>query len=367
MIAVEKVGDQELDEAIATLLKKVGFTPDKGKGIFIKPNVVIGTGDTSIVTSPEVVESLIKYFPGHKITIGERSAVGVDTCQALERSGYVALAKKYGVKIVDLGQAARVKVKWDRGYLELPQLIFENHYINLAKLKTHFLTTVSLCAKNQKGLLSVKDAKKFHFIGIDQAICALGKAVKPDLNLIDGIKALEGNGPTTFGKAKKMDVLIAGNDLFQVDSVACRIMGIEPSEVKHLIPQQVPEGLLDTVHVLASPFLRPELKNCLTVESVHFHNIRNCCSGCILAIDNGINWLMSERRELWLKLLKKLSSGETYNIYLGIGQNLSMEDSPANVRAFGSCSAHFARSNHLPYIKGCPPAPEEIIRLFDIS
>ena len=367
MIAVRKVDDQKLDEVIATLIKEVGFTPDKSKGIFIKPNVVIGTGDSSIITSLAVVESLIRYFSGYKITIGERSAVGIDTYQSLKRSGYVTLAKKYGVEIVDLGQVARVKVEWERGFLELPQLIFENHYINLAKLKTHFLTTVSLCAKNQKGLLSVKDAKKFHFIGIDQAICALGKAVKPDLNLIDGIKALEGNGPTTFGRAKKMDVLIAGNDLFQVDSVACRIMGIEPREVKHLIPQQVPGHLLDVVNALTSPFLRPELKDCLTVETVHFHNIRNCCSGCMLAIDNGINWLMSERRELWLGLSKRLAGGETYNIYLGRGNHLNMEDSPANVRAFGGCSAHFARRNHLPYIKGCPPAPEEIIRLFDIS
>lgn len=366
MIAVRKADYQNLDEVMAALLEEIEFTPDKDRGIFIKPNVVIGTGDAAIVTSPAVVESLIRYFSGHKLTIGERSAVGVDTYQALERSGYMALAQKYGVEMVDLSQVARVKVEWERGVLEIPQLIYENHYINVAKLKTHFLTTVSLCAKNQKGLLSVKDAKKFHFIGIDRAICALGKAVKPDLNLIDGIQALEGNGPTTFGRTKKTGLVIAGDDLFQVDTVACRIMGIEPSEVKHLIPQQIPEHLLDTVNVLSSPFLRPSLENCLTVEKVHFHNIRNCCSGCILAIDGGINWLMSEERELWLKLLKKLSS-ETYNIYLGTGLHLDMENPPAKVRAFGSCSAHFARHNQLPYIKGCPPSPEEIIGLFELS
>lgn len=366
MIAVRQADLQNLDEVMAALLEEVGFAQDKNRGIFIKPNVVIGTGDTSIITSPLVVESLIRYFSGYKLTIGERSAVGVDTYQALERSGYVALAQKYGVEVVDLSQVPRVKVEWERGILELPQLIFENHYVNVAKLKTHFLTTVSLCAKNQKGLLSVKDAKKFHFIGIDQAICALGKTVKPDLNLIDGIKALEGNGPTTFGRAKETDVLIAGDDLFQVDTVACRIMDIEPSEVKHLIPQQIPGDVLDTISTLASPFLRPDLKDCLTVEKVHFHNIRNCCSGCILAIDNGINWLMTEKKELWLKLLKKLSS-ETYNIYLGTGHHLNMEDSPANVRAFGGCSAHFARRNHFTYVEGCPPSPEDIIRLFDIS
>ncbi|MBW1853292.1 MAG: DUF362 domain-containing protein, partial [Deltaproteobacteria bacterium] len=198
------------------------------------------------------------------------------------------------------------------------------------------------------------------------AICALGKAVKPDLNIIDGIKALEGNGPTTFGRAKKMGVLIAGNDLFQVDSVACKLMGIEPGEVKHLMPQEIPGDLTDAINAFSSPFLKPSLENCLTVERVHFHNIRNCCSGCILAIDNGINWLMSEEKELWFQLLKKLAR-EHYNIYLGVGNNLAQAGELANLRAFGSCSAHFARQNHLPYIKGCPPSPAEIMSLFELT
>jgi len=43
MIAVRKLDHKSLDEVIATLLEEVRFIPDKSKGIFIKPNVVIGT------------------------------------------------------------------------------------------------------------------------------------------------------------------------------------------------------------------------------------------------------------------------------------------------------------------------------------
>lgn len=51
MIAVRKVDHQSLDEVIASLLQEVRFTPNRAKGIFIKPNVVIGTGDAAIITS----------------------------------------------------------------------------------------------------------------------------------------------------------------------------------------------------------------------------------------------------------------------------------------------------------------------------
>ena len=70
MIAVKKVEQQSIDEAIAALLKEVRFTPDKGKGIFIKPNVVIGTGGSAIITSPGVVESMLRYFSVFKLIIG---------------------------------------------------------------------------------------------------------------------------------------------------------------------------------------------------------------------------------------------------------------------------------------------------------
>ena len=75
---------------------------------------------------------------------------------------------------------------------------------------------------------------------------------------------------------------------------------------------------------------------------------------------------MSEKKELWLQLLKKLAR-ESYNIYLGVGNNLARTSDLENLRAFGSCSAHFARRNQLTYIKGCPPSPEEVICLFELT
>jgi hypothetical protein len=52
MISVGRVDQRNLDEVTARLIEEVGFIPEKGRGIFIKPNVVIGTADTAIITSP---------------------------------------------------------------------------------------------------------------------------------------------------------------------------------------------------------------------------------------------------------------------------------------------------------------------------
>ena len=54
------------------------------------------------------------------------------------------------------------------------------------------------------------------------------------LVILDGIVAMEGNGPL-FGNALEMNLLIAGDNPYLVDTVAARIMGFKPSEIPHLV------------------------------------------------------------------------------------------------------------------------------------
>ncbi|MDH5495465.1 MAG: DUF362 domain-containing protein, partial [Candidatus Bathyarchaeota archaeon] len=51
--------------------------------------------------------------------------------------------------------------------------------------------------------------------------------------IIDGFYALEGPGPTS-GTPVKMNLLIAGKDVVAVDATACRVMGINPTEIYHI-------------------------------------------------------------------------------------------------------------------------------------
>ena len=143
-------------------------------------------------------------------------------------------------------------------------------------------------------------------------------------------------------------------------------MGIEPREVAHLIAQDIPQYVMSQIELCTSSFNKPDLENDLRVGNLHIHNIRNCCSGCIFAIDSGFNWLMTERKDLWEALQKKLSVN-SYHIYLGTGKHLDGECALPHLRAFGSCSAHFAQQHQLPYIKGCPPLPQDIVSLFELN
>ncbi|WP_258222092.1 DUF362 domain-containing protein [Halanaerobium congolense] len=69
-----------------------------------------------------------------------------------------------------------------------------------------------------------------HRIDLDQKIADLLRIRKADLTIIDGIIAMEGQGPHE-GTPLEMNLLIAGEDTVAVDALTSYIMGYEPHEV----------------------------------------------------------------------------------------------------------------------------------------
>lgn len=83
------------------------------------------------------------------------------------------------------------------------------------------------------GLLPDKFKGKYHAKGMSDVIVDINTVLKPTLTVIDGFVAMDGKGPTD-GTPVKMNLIIAGTDVVATDATACRIMGFNPHEVKHI-------------------------------------------------------------------------------------------------------------------------------------
>ena len=69
--------------------------------------------------------------------------------------------------------------------------------------------------------------------GMDNVIHDINLTLPTNLTIIDGFVAMEGRGPV-HGKPVKMDTVISSLDPVASDSIASRIMGFEPNEIKHI-------------------------------------------------------------------------------------------------------------------------------------
>ena len=83
------------------------------------------------------------------------------------------------------------------------------------------------------GLLPDKFKGKYHLKGISKVIVDINTVLKPTLTVVDGFVGMEGAGPVD-GEPVQMNLIIAGTDTVATDATACRVMGIDPYEIKHI-------------------------------------------------------------------------------------------------------------------------------------
>jgi uncharacterized protein (DUF362 family) len=342
------------------------------KSAFVKVNIVRPARPGScVVTHPVVVEALIHVLRElglSRITIGDGPAAGVDGKTAFRKSGYLDLAKKMKVPLLDLHRAERVKKEWEYGLVELPvELINSDLYINVAKMKTHFHTGVTLAVKSQQGLLTPQAKKANHRdYDLHQSLICLAKAIQPDLVIVDAIDSMEGEGPTK-GKKKHTKVLVYGNDMVETDIACCHFMGVSPSQIQYLneaIEERLgtakPEIRGKAFEENQSVFEMPSPKPKHILNFYSWKNYRACAEdehsfeqAIHLALMTPKYWFTFFPKFMYLVLFKRfdLLRGKNAKIPRGAGHTLCI----------GECCRDLASGNGMYHVPGCPPKPEDIL------
>jgi uncharacterized protein (DUF362 family) len=112
-------------------------------------------------------------------------------------------------------------------------------HINLATAKSHGSATVSLCIKNLMGAILARETfHKDH--ELNQAIADLATAIKCDLCVVDGTRALVTGGPAGPGTVEQVGAIVAGTNIVAVDSVAVTLAKwygrtLAPRDIRHIL------------------------------------------------------------------------------------------------------------------------------------
>jgi len=209
-----------------------------GSSVLVKPNLLMSKGpECGITTHPEVVRAVIHILKeiNCKIIVGDGPSVwgkyveNVD--EVYEITGIRKVCQEEGVCLVTFDKR-RMRDKFpltvwldECGYL-----------INLPKFKTHELTLLTGAIKNLFGLVSGTYKTELHKNYFEPAEFAkilvdIYQQAKPALTIIDGILAMEGDGPATSGKTRQLNLLLGGSDCVALDTIMAKIMGIGNQEV----------------------------------------------------------------------------------------------------------------------------------------
>ena len=221
-----------------------------GRTVIIKPNLVAPRSpDSGAVTDPEVVRALVDRAlrdGAAAVWIVEASPRGAH----FGGCGYDFFAKYdvHGrVRLVDLQLEPTSLVPLARPLaypaVHLADVLLRDDvvFISAAKLKTHGDAVMSLSMKNLFGLpavdkyLSNLPAGRFamHDRGVHLTIPDLARLRPIDFAVVDGVWAMEGNGPLS-GTPVRLGVVLAGANAVAVDRVSTAAAGVSQRAVRHL-------------------------------------------------------------------------------------------------------------------------------------
>jgi len=219
-----------------------------GGTVYVKPNGIHFAPHT--YTDPAALEALLAYLRDHgytRLAVMESCTGGNFTRLVFKVTDYGAICRRYGAEAVYLDEGPTVEVDLRDGtQARVSQRLYEevvqrgeNFYLDLPKLKTHPMTTVTLGVKNQQAFPVDADRMDRHSAGtLHKRLAALYALTQPDFCLIEGLTApAPGHFPVTALLDEclvPMNVLIGGADTLAVDVVGARVLGYGLEEVEHL-------------------------------------------------------------------------------------------------------------------------------------
>ena len=222
------------------LLGGMGKFVSKGESVLIKPNMLSAKPpEKAVQTHPAVVEAVVRLVidAGGTPMIGDSPAIGsLNAC--IQKGGFAPIIEKYGLKNLKFDEAVDLNnpdgmFKSFRVAREITEV---DKIINVPKLKTHGQMVMTMAVKNLFGAIVGARKSQWHLkVGnhpekFARMLLDLHYRINPVLSIMDGIVAMEGNGPGS-GDPIDLGLIFAGSDATAIDEIACRIVGLDPSLV----------------------------------------------------------------------------------------------------------------------------------------
>ncbi|MDO4176186.1 MAG: DUF362 domain-containing protein [Bacillota bacterium] len=247
---------EEVESAVAKAIELLGgFEEIFSKGyeegainadseLILKPNLLAKANpEKAVTTHPEVFRAVgkalkdagygnLKYgdSPGNPMLSVERTADGCGIKTVADELGILPGDFEHGREVEYAGGMATKKFVLCNEIADIVES-GEGGVINICKMKTHQLERITGAIKNSFGCVYGINKTASHAVyetpeHFARMLADLNGLVKPRLHIMDGVVAMEGNGPGS-GDPTHMDVILASTDPVALDAAFCHLIHLD--------------------------------------------------------------------------------------------------------------------------------------------
>jgi uncharacterized protein (DUF362 family) len=283
-VSLVEAGD-DIQGAVARSIELIGGLGLKGgEWVVLKPNICSAKNpDGMVITDFRILEAVIRLIQEKtdNITIVESDNISDTADNRATRSGLLDKLDELGIGFMNLTEDDHEVHEVAGKKLRLPRTVLDaDYFVNLPKIKTEGHVSVSLSIKNLFGVLQRRKKSALHR-KLNEILPYLAKTVRHDLIVVDGLVAMEGNGPI-IGTPREMGVIVAGRSPVSVDALCTNLMGFDPNKIPHIVkahemglgtmdPEVMGDGWERFVCEFERPYsLKASLKSISSIRKVYF-------------------------------------------------------------------------------------------------
>ncbi len=246
LIPIDTYDQPRVDAAIREgleLLGGLGRFVRPGEQVLLKPNLLArALPQKAITTHPAVFSAVCRLLreEGYAhLSYGDSPGSPTTTPdKAAETAGISDAAEQYGLTRADFVSGSIVSFpegRTARSFYLCKGVQEADALINVCKMKTHALERITGAVKNLYGCITGVNKATGHAAYPNSDVFAdmlvdLNLCIKPRLHIMDGVVAMEGNGPTS-GTPVAMNVLLFSADPVALDAVFASLVHLDPEAV----------------------------------------------------------------------------------------------------------------------------------------
>ncbi|MGI6465367.1 MAG: DUF362 domain-containing protein [Methanobacterium sp.] len=227
----------EVQKAIKTCLDSLGGLKQfiqPGDRVLLKPNLLQAQPpEEYITTHPALVEAVINLVKnaGGIPQVGD-SPGGFDRNieQYWRVTGLMEVCQRLDVELVSFESSGSYSKQRNGHTYHIARPVLDaDLLINLPKIKTHGLTTLTCAIKNLYGTIPGFTKVEYHKqapqpLQFAEKVVDIYALNQPCLHIVDGVVGMEGVGPSA-GKPRELGMILVAEDGVALDSVITRALG----------------------------------------------------------------------------------------------------------------------------------------------
>jgi uncharacterized protein (DUF362 family)/Pyruvate/2-oxoacid:ferredoxin oxidoreductase delta subunit len=216
-----------------------------GEKIVLKPNLLVGEAPEKLIgPHPLVFQAVAQLAQAvtPNLSYGDSPAFGKIPGQA-RKAGLAQCGEALGIPLADFETGREVHLEnspFIKSFVLASGVLDADGLISIGKFKTHGLTRITGAVKNQFGCVPGMLKAEFHIklpnsLDFAKMLVCLNLYIRPRLCIIDGITAMQGNGPRG-GDPAQLRVLLFSQDPVALDATMCRLVDLDPEYVPTMKP-----------------------------------------------------------------------------------------------------------------------------------